>query len=140
MTPDFQIAVDCADPHAVSRFWAAAVGYEVEDHHDQVEQLLAAGAIMTADAVEIDGRKAFKDAAACSDPTGRRPRLLFQVVPEPKTVKNRVHLDIRIGEEGQAAEVERLTALGATRLHDGRQGPHTWVTMADPEGNEFCVA
>ena len=60
-------------------------------------------------------------------------------MPEPKAAKNRLHVDIRVGDEGRAAEVARLTALGATKLYDGRLGPQTWVTMADPEGNEFCV-
>jgi hypothetical protein len=54
--------------------------------------------------------------------------------------KNRVHLDLAIGPERRAGEVERLGALGATKLWDGQQGPYAWVTMADPEGNEFCVA
>ena len=55
-------------------------------------------------------------------------------------MKNRVHLDLHVGEDRREAEVERLTGLGASRLWDGQQGPHRWVTMADPEGNEFCVA
>jgi hypothetical protein len=61
-------------------------------------------------------------------------------VPEPKTVKNRLHFDVRVGADGHEAEVARLTAMGATELWRGAQGPSTWVTMADPEGNEFCVA
>ena len=59
-------------------------------------------------------------------------------VPEPKSVKNRMHLDLRSDEDAGAVR-ERLLALGATKLSEGRQGPHTWWTMADPEGNEFCV-
>ena len=55
-------------------------------------------------------------------------------------VKNRIHLDIRVGEENVEKEVERLTAAGARELWRGRQGPHWWVTMADPEDNEFCVS
>jgi hypothetical protein len=65
--------------------------------------------------------------------------VLFQVVPEPKTVKNRVHLDLHVGAERRPEVVERLVGLGATVLWEGREGPSTWVTMADPEGNEFCV-
>jgi hypothetical protein len=62
-------------------------------------------------------------------------------VPEGKTVKNRVHLDFHVGDEASRGEaVERLLALGAARLWDGQQGPNKWVTMADPEGNELCVA
>jgi len=141
MTPTFQIAVDCADPHALVRFWAAVVDYEVEDHHDQVTELLAAGVLPAEEAIELDGRKAFKVAAACSDPSGEGPRLLFQSVPERKTVKDRIHLDLHfdLDDDARDAEVARLVALGATKLWDGQQGPQRWVTMADPEGNEFCV-
>jgi hypothetical protein len=66
--------------------------------------------------------------------------LLFQLVPEPKTVKNRLHLDLRFGAENLEKEVARLVGMGATELWRGAQGPHTWATLADPEGNEFCVA
>jgi hypothetical protein len=65
---------------------------------------------------------------------------LFQLVPEAKTVKNRVHLDVWVGAEKVEAERVRLIGRGARFLHRGRQGPHAWVTMADPEGNEFCLS
>ena len=58
----------------------------------------------------------------------------------PERRHNRLHFDIRVSEEHHAEVVAQLIARGATKLWDGRQGPHTWVTMADPEGNEFCVA
>jgi hypothetical protein len=122
MTPSLQIAIDCADCHRLNQFWAAAMSYEIEDHHDQVQKVLRAGFATPDDTVEIDGRLAWKTAAACRDPkTGTR--LLFQVVPEPKTVKNRVHIDIHAPEGQQAEQVERLIALGASKLYDGRQGP-----------------
>ena len=139
-TTPFQIAIDAADAHRLNSFWSAAVGYEIEDHHDLITQLLDAGAVTDEDVLELDGRLAFRAAAACHDPSGVAPRLLFQQVPEPKSVKNRVHLDLRVGDDRREAEVERLIALGAMRLWDGQQGPNRWVTMADPEGNEFCVA
>ncbi len=66
-------------------------------------------------------------------------RVLFQNVPEAKAAKNRVHLDVRVGDDSVDGVVERLTARGATFLHRGQQGPYRWTTMADPEGNEFCV-
>ena len=91
------------------------------------------------DCADPHQRAEFWTATAANDPGGTLPRLLFQQVPEEKTVKNRVHLDLRVGGQGREAEVERLVGLGASRLWDGRQGPQTWVTMADPEGNEFCV-
>jgi Glyoxalase-like domain len=80
--PTIQIAVDAADPHRLARFWAAAVHYELEDHHDQIEQLLAAGAATRDDTVEIHGRLAWKTAAACRHPQGFGLRLLFQHVDE----------------------------------------------------------
>ena len=142
MIGTIQIAVDCHDPHALARFWAAAVDYELEDHHDQIVGILAAGYATDDDVVEIDGRKAWRTAAACRDAEGTRPRLLFQQVPEPKTVKDRIHIDLQVvqGDDARDAEVVRLVELGATKLWDGQQGPQRWVTMADPEGNEFCVS
>jgi hypothetical protein len=135
-----QIAIDCADPHALVRFWAGAFGFEIEDHHEIVEQVIANGWADETVAIEIDGRKAFADAAACRDPGGRLPRLPFQKVPEPKTVKDRIHLDMHVPAAELESTTERVLALGATKLWDGRQGPQTWVTYADPEGNEFCLA
>ena len=78
--------------------------------------------------------------AAITSPEPGRPRVLFQQVPELRSGKNRLHLDVRIGPERREAEVARLVELGATELWRASQGPHAWVTMADPEGNEFCVA
>ena len=138
-SPALQITFDTADCHALARFWAAAMHFEVDDHHDLVKQMLDAGHATEADVMEINGRLAWKEAATCQSADGTT-RLLFQVVPEPKTAKNRMHLDLHVAEGQRDAEVERLMGLGATFLHDGRQGPYAWVTLADPEGNEFCVA
>ena len=137
-----QVAIDCADPHRLAAFYAAAFGYEVERHRRSSEVCLSKDIVTHDDLVEVDGRDAFATAAACSDPEGALPRLLFQRVPEGKAVKNRVHLDFQMG--GEAARdhaVVRLLSIGATRLWDGQQGPvHKWVTMGDPEGNELCVS
>jgi hypothetical protein len=80
---------------------------------------------------------------AAVDPRGTRPRLFFQRVPEPKTIKNRVHLDLHVGRQVAEDEVARLEALGARRLRvqDERFGPFQdfAIVMQDPEGNEFCV-
>jgi hypothetical protein len=138
-SPALQITFDTADCHALARFWAAALHYEVDDHHDLVKQMLDTGQASENDVMEIDGRLAWKEAATCQSADGTT-RLLFQVVPEPKTAKNRMHLDLHVAEGQRDAEVERLLGMGATFLHDGRQGPYAWVTLADPEGNEFCVA
>jgi hypothetical protein len=139
-TPGFQIAIDCADPHALVRFWAAVTGHQVEDHSALVDKMLEAGHAGPDDTVEVDGKLQWAEATACCDPTGKGPRLLFQKVPEPKTVKDRIHLDLHFGPDQRDGEVERILALGATKLWDGQQGPYTWVTLADPEGNEFCVS
>ena len=140
MTTHLQVAVDCENPHALCRFWAAALGYEVEDHSGQIKELLESGVATDDDTATFEGQLVWKIAAACQDPEGIQPRMLFQVVPEAKTTKNRVHLDLHVAEGERAAEVDRLLALGATKLWDGQLGPQTWVTLADPEGNEFCVA
>jgi predicted enzyme related to lactoylglutathione lyase len=105
-----QVIVDAADPAALGRWWAAALGWAVVDD----------------DPEEFEIR-----------PTPEQmPGLLFVRVPERKSVKNRLHLDFR--PDDQAAEVARLEALGATRADVG-QGEQPWVVLRDPEGNEFCV-
>ena len=140
MSPTLQLAIDAGDPHRLNRFWSAIVDYEIEDHHDMVVRMLESGYANEDDVVEIDGRKAWKTAAACRSGDGSGARLLFQRVPEPKSVKNRVHLDLHVAEGQRQATVDRAIGLGATKLWDGQQGPQTWVTLADPEGNEFCIS
>lgn len=137
--PAIQIAVDCRDPHTLVRFWAAALDMEIEDHADQIASLLEAGVATAEDVTEVDGRLAWATAAACRRDGGPVPRLLFQQVPEDKTVKNRWHLDLHYPAGERDTQVARFEALGATRLWTASQGPHEWVTLADPEGNEFCV-
>lgn len=139
MAATIQIAFDCADPHPLADFWAATLGYEVERDDELIRGLLEAGRITEDDVLELDGRLVWRTASACKDPGGVGPRLIFQQVPEGKVAKNRVHLDVRPEADDREAAVSRLEALGATRLWDGAQGPYVWVTMADPEGNEFCV-
>ena len=140
MTPTAQVVIDCENPHLLASFWATALEVEVEDHHDQINRLLEEGRFeISDDVIEVDGRLKWRSAAACSDPAEKLPRVLCQVVPEPKTVKNRVHLDIRVEDGQRQAKVEQLEQIGAVRLWDGQQGPFSWVTMADPEGNEFCL-
>lgn len=98
--------------------------------------------------VESHGRRAFRDLIAVRHPddpyeeasgTGLGRRLLFQRVPEPKTVKNRLHLDLHAGAERREAEVARLEGLGASVLRQVKEPGGEWVVMTDPEGNEFCV-
>ena len=134
-----QITFDCTDPHAQARFWAVALDYDVEDHDEHVGGVIAAGHVPadSDDVITIDGRRAWRDYAGAASKTSD-DRLLFQRVPEAKTVKNRIHLDVHV--EDRDARVAQLLALGATKLWDGQLGPQTWVTLADPEGNELCVS
>ena len=120
-----ECVVDCADPAALSRFWAAVLGYEVLDE--------------SADLVEI-GHGGPSDAERVADfRSGPAvPTLVFIRVPEPKTVKNRLHLDVSPIDSDQDSEVSRLEALGAKRTDLAPAGA-SWVVMTDPEGNEFCV-
>jgi hypothetical protein len=134
-----QITFDCADAHAQAAFWAVAMDHEVEDHDAQVGAVVDAGHL-SSDSPEIetvDGRRRFT-AYAATKAKDESVRLLFQVVDEPKTAKNRVHLDLHV--DDPEAKVAALLELGATKLWDGQQGPMTWVTLADPEGNELCVS
>jgi predicted enzyme related to lactoylglutathione lyase len=109
------IDVDAHDPARVARFWADALGWRIT-HETPQEWVL--------------------EPPEGSPEDGVSPDLLFIAVPEDKTIKNRLHLDLR--PDDQAAEVERLLGLGATRVDIG-QGDTSWVVLADPEGNEFCV-
>lgn len=143
MAYDVQVVIDSAQPHVLADWWADAFGWEVEpSDEDFVRKMVAEGHAPEEATTTHNGRLVWKEGAAINHPGGResgRPRLLFQLVPEPKTVKNRVHLDLRPGVEDVEAEVQRLLAEGATFLHHGRQGPATWTTIADPEGNELCI-
>ena len=110
------LCVDARDPASIASFWESALGWR-RTHEDPDEIVL--------------------EPPAGSPEDGIVPDLLFLKVPEPKTLKNRLHLDLRPGD--QAKEVERLEALGASRVSVGQTAEATWVVLADPEGNEFCV-
>jgi hypothetical protein len=138
MSRDLQVAIDCADPHALNGFWAELMQFDVEHHDAMIRQVIDAGMATLDDTVELDGELWWRTAAACRSADGER-RLLFQTVPEGKAVKNRVHIDVHAGAERDAV-VAWCLEHGATKLWDGQLGPQTWVTLADPEGNEFCVS
>ena len=141
MAFEFQVTVDALHPHDLADWWAEALGWQVERQDEAfIRRMLAVGAAAESDTTEHRGALVWRAGAAITSPDAGRPRVLFQAVPEAKTVKNRLHLDVRVGAERQEAEVTRLRRLGATELWRGAQGPSSWVTMADPEGNEFCVA
>src|SRR5918992_1089403 len=119
MTSKFtELAIDCADPHGLARFWCAVLGYEVQDEDD--------GIVTIGSPVVPEGK----------DRRGPvPPALTFARVPEGKTVKNRLHLDVNPSDRDQDEEVRRLLDLGA-RHADVGQGDESWVVLADPEGNE----
>lgn len=138
---EFQVTVDSNTPHAQAKWWAEALGWRVEPSDETfIRGLIAAGHASEDDTEFFEGALVWKIGAAISDPeTPARPRVLFQLVPEGKTVKNRLHFDIRVGADRDVV-VDKLVAAGATVLYRESQGPYEWVTMTDPEGNEFCVA
>jgi hypothetical protein len=141
MAFDFQVTFDSSAPHELADWWAEALGWQVEAQDEAfIRRMVQTGAASEADTTEHHGALVWKVGAALNSPDPGRPRLLFQHVPEPKTVKNRLHLDVRVGGERREAEVARLLGLGATELWRASQGPYEWVTLADPEGNEFCVS
>ena len=140
MATPFQITVDTIEPHAQARFWAEVLGYEIEDTTALIAGLRDQAVVTDADFFESDGQLWWNDLVGIRDAHGRQPRVLFQRCTIPKqSLRNRVHLDLNVGRERRADEVARLVALGATVLYeiDEPGGRHT--TMADPEGNEFCV-
>ena len=143
-----QVVFDAAEPHVLAAFWADALHYEHEEIDAFVSGLVNAGHVPVEYTIEIDGKRRWRSVASLRHPddpvdergAGLGRRILFQAVPEPKTVKNRVHLDLLVGPEDHDAEVERLLALGATvvSVHDGQEG--RWTLLVDPEGNEFDVS
>jgi hypothetical protein len=110
------ITIDCADTVGLAGFWAVALGWQVEDPIEDDNEVLV--------------EPPEEDAAV--------PPLLFIRVPEGKSAKNRIHLDLNPA-ESQEAEVAKLIALGATRVDIGQGDDVRWVVLADPEGNEFCI-
>ncbi|MFD3683810.1 VOC family protein [Nocardiopsis sp. NPDC058631] len=116
-----ELAIDCADPGGLARFWCSVLDYEV---HDEDEDLVTIGS----PAASEGGNR----------PGPVPPTLTFARVPEGKTVKNRLHIDVSPTDREQEQEVRRLLALGARRADVG-QGEESWVVLTDPEGNEFCV-
>jgi hypothetical protein len=113
MASVLSVTFDCDDPIRLAGFWREALRYELEEQDP--------------------------DGTSIRDTVGIGPVLYFQRVPEAKTVKNRVHLDVR-AEDTMAGEIDRLVAIGATVVQEHRLAHALWTVMRDPEGNEFCVA
>ncbi|MBK8445745.1 MAG: VOC family protein [Micropruina sp.] len=151
MALEFQVTFDCADPRTLSMFWRDVLGYvhpappgvEVGPNDDPLD---AWEEFLEKVGVPPEERNS---SSALIDPDGRGPRIFFQQVPEPKQVKNRLHLDVRgapglTGDERMAsleAECERVVGLGATRVHrfEAEGIEQGFILMHDPEGNEFCL-
>jgi hypothetical protein len=143
MAIPIQVTFDCADPARLAEFWKLALGYKTQDPppgYASWQDFLAAQGVPESE---------WNSANAVVDPEGKGPRIFFQRVPEPKSVKNRVHLDVNVG-GGHGTPVperrrrvgehaERLVEAGATRLGEHEQRGEYWLVMQDPEGNEFCL-
>jgi hypothetical protein len=143
MAVRLQVVFDAADPPKLAAFWGEAIGYVEEDPPDGFKSWEA-----WALANDLP-REDWDNYASRVDPDGAGPRLFFQRVPEPKTAKNRVHLDLDVGggrgtppEEHRrrvADAVERAVAAGATKVKEYDEAGQHWVVLQDPEGNEFCL-
>jgi predicted enzyme related to lactoylglutathione lyase len=112
-----ELIIDCQDPRALGAFWAQVLGYEVTE-------------------TSAEGEHHY---VALAGPPGAGPTLLLLRTPDPKQTKNRLHLDLNATDRDQDDEVERIVALGAERVDVGQGDGRSWVVLADPEGNEFCV-
>jgi predicted enzyme related to lactoylglutathione lyase len=109
-----EVNIDCADADALRAFYCEALGYEAHGFAGMYRSCVPVG-----------------------DSTG--PKIVFQQVPEPKTVKNRMHVCLRPTDRSRDEEIERVLGLGATLVDDRRKGERGWVVLGDPEGNEFCI-
>jgi hypothetical protein len=138
-----QVVFDATDPDRLAQFWAAALGYQFEPPPPGFatwEDFLRAQKIP---------EDQWNTMSAIVDRDGRGPRVFFQRVPEPKTTKNRCHLDVNVGggrtatmderRERVAAARDRLVSVGAKEASIHDEGGEYWIVMADPEGNEFCL-
>ncbi|MGI8763147.1 MAG: VOC family protein [Ilumatobacteraceae bacterium] len=114
------VAIDARDPGRVAEFWAAALDWETWPDPD-------------------GGGVTLAPPGSTGQSGASGPSIDVFPVPEGKSVKNRLHFDLRADDSTQADEVERLLALGATRVDIGQRPDVSWIVLADPEGNEFCV-
>jgi hypothetical protein len=143
MANSFQVTIDCADPHRLATFWAATLGYKIQDpptgFSTWQEFLIAQGV----------PESEWNSASAIVDPEEKGARIFFQRVPEAKSAKNRLHLDVNVGggpgvalsDRRQRVDtaVEQIVALGAAVVGPVEKHGEYWVVLRDPEGNEFCL-
>src|SRR5690625_2767751 len=140
-----QINVDCRDAHQLADWWAETLGWVVEPTSQEfIQSMIDRGYASQEDTQIHDGTRVWPGAAAIcpqaelGEPTRRR--IVFQEVPEAKTVKNRMHVDVVTGGDDIDRLREQLVGRGATYQATNSQGPHTWHVMTDPEGHEFCIS
>lgn len=111
------VTFDCSDGERLARFWSSVTGFPWSKNDMPGNPFWVVG-----------------------DPDGTAARLVFVEVPERKTVKNRVHVDLMPTEDSRLAELDRMLSYGATIVDDRRElSPGGWIVLADPEGNEFCL-
>ena len=144
MAASIQLVFDTADPGRQARFWAEALGYRLQPPPDGFDSW---DAFLRSEGIP---EERWNEASAITDPDGKGPRIFFQRVPEGKTAKNRLHLDINASGGRDVALADRkprvdekvrsLKALGASDERGAieKDGEY-WVRMSDPEGNEFCI-
>ncbi|MEQ4518785.1 VOC family protein [Pseudarthrobacter sp. B907] len=146
MALNIQIAVDCADPHGLAEWWAETLDWAVEPQdEDFIRSMIEQGFATESETKLHHGKLVWRTGAAIRPPEDldAKPatrRILFQTAPEAKTVKNRVHWDVNLAGADKDQVRAALEARGATYLWTANEGPHSWHTMADPEGNEFCIS
>jgi hypothetical protein len=141
MATPIGLVLDANDPARLGRFWATALGY--------AEKPVPEGWDSWAAYDEAQGIAPEDAGVALRDPDGNGPTLWIQPVPEPKTAKNRLHMDLKVGGPAEVdaderwrrleAEAERLVAAGATLLRRVNDPDDAFIVLADPEGNELCV-
>lgn len=144
MAYSLQIVLDCHDPHVLADWWAETMGWQLEPSDEALIRSMVDQGFATEEQTLIhNGVLVWKDGQAITAGTAAtqgQPRILFQRGVQEKAGKNRIHWDVRLGGDDKAAVREKLEARGATFLWEASQGPHAWFTMADPEGNEFCIS
>lgn len=145
MAYSLQIVVDCLNPHVLADWWAETMGWQAEPSDEDFIRSMVAKGFATADQTLVHngvlvwaGGAAITPGAAAA--TQDQPRILFQTSENAKAGKNRIHWDVRLGGDDKSTVRGKLEARGATFLWEASQGPHAWFSMADPEGNEFCIS
>src|SRR3954453_13020066 len=139
MPYDFQVVVDSADPHALADWWAETLDWPVEEQDESfIKDMVARGFATDDETTTHKGRLVWRTGAAIGHPEpfpgGKPRRVLFQDVPQPKTVKNRLHLDVWVAAEQRDTARDALVPPGAPFLYSMSQGSHSKYTMADIEG------